>query len=301
MLDGEHIGALSLDLWKVKREAGPDTRCDRRLQRFRIAVAARAWLFWERSRRGEGVMRVWSVLALMVSLAGCVQAVSLPPLPPAQGQSAPLTTAERAKVQAEGQRKALMFMDAVRKVQPVATDLCRQKAIAHNCQFQIVIDPRLGLQANAYQTLDRLNRPVIALTLALIDDARDTDEIAFVMGHEAAHHILGHLALQDQTARAAAKVAGEAAMAAGASAAQVRRAQEQGAESSTLGYSKNLELQADALGAEIAYRAGFNPLRGAAFFDRLPEPHRGSHSTHPDNRTRKALVAKVMARLRRGG
>jgi predicted Zn-dependent protease len=246
-------------------------------------------------------MRVWSVLALVLTLAGCVQPASLPPLPPAPGQSAPRSAAESAKLQAEGKRKALMFIEAAQKMQPVATQICRQKHIARNCQFQIVIDPRPGLPANAYQTLDTLQRPVIALTLALLADARDADEIAFVMGHEAAHHILGHLALQDQTARAAAQAAGDEAAALGASAAQVRRAQEQGAARSTLGYSKQFELQADALGAEIAYRAGFNPLRGAAFFDRLPEPHRGTKSTHPDNRTRKALVAKVMARLRRLG
>jgi Zn-dependent protease with chaperone function len=246
-------------------------------------------------------MRVWSVLALMLSLAGCVQPASLPPLPPAQGQSAPLTATERAKLQAEGKRKALMFIEAEQKMRPVATQVCRQKGIARNCQFQIVIDPRPGLPANAYQTLDTLQRPVIALTLALLADARDSDEIAFVMGHEAAHHILGHLDKQDQSARAAAKAAGAEAAALGATTAQVRQAEEQGATRSTLGYSKQFELEADALGAEIAYRAGFNPLRGAAFFDRLPEPHRGKKSTHPDNRTRKALVAKVMVRLRRGG
>ena len=89
------------------------------------------------------------------------------------------------------------------------------------------------------------------------------------------------------------------AAAAGATAAQVRKAQAQGSAKSALGYSKSFELEADALGAEIAYRAGFNPLRGAGFFDRLPEPHRGGQSTHPDNRTRKAVVAKVMVRLRR--
>ncbi|MGV8955889.1 MAG: M48 family metalloprotease, partial [Cypionkella sp.] len=253
------------------------------------------------ARQDEVAMRFWFGLVMLLTLAGCVQPTSLPPLPPAKGQSAPLTEAQRAKVQTEGKRKVQMFLTAVDKVQPVATQVCRAKRIAQNCQFQIVIDPRVGLPANAYQTLDSRGRPVIALTLALLTEARDTDEIAFVMGHEAAHHILGHLALQDQSARAAAKSAGEAAVAAGLTSAEVRRAELRGAAQSTLGYSKAFELQADALGAEIAYRAGLNPLRGAAFFDRLPEPHRGSRSTHPDNRTRKALVAKVMARLRRGG
>mgnify|MGYP000217816990 FL=1 len=67
----------------------------------------------------------------------------------------------------------------------------------------------------------------------------------------------------------------------------------------TEGYSKLFELQADALGAEIALRAGFDPLLGAAFFDRLPQPHHGEASSHPDNRTRKALVAQTVQQLRR--
>ncbi len=241
-------------------------------------------------------MRFWSGLVLVLTVAGCVQTTALPPLPPPTHQATP---AQSAQISAEARVKAQMFVDAAAKVAPVATALCRSKGIAQNCQFRFVIDPRLGLPRNAYQTLDNRGHPIIALTLALVADARDTDEIAFVMGHEAAHHILGHLALQDQNARAAAQKAGDAAAAAGASAEQVRKVQAQTAAKTTLGYSKSFELQADALGAEIAYRAGFNPLRGAAFFDRLPEPHRGRHSTHPDNRTRKALVAKVMARLRR--
>lgn len=244
-------------------------------------------------------MRVWSVLVMLLSLAGCVQPRSLPPLPPAAGQSSGVSVAKLAQVKAEANLKAQMFLAAADKIEPVSRRLCREKAIAQNCQFVFVIDPRLGLPRNAYQTLDNRGRPVIALTLALVADARDTDEIAFVMGHEAAHHILGHLAQQEKTSRAAAKAAGDVAAAAGATAAQVRRAQVQGSAKSALGYSKSFELEADALGAEIAYRAGFNPLRGAGFFDRLPEPHRGRQSTHPDNRTRKALVAKVMVRLQR--
>lgn len=244
-------------------------------------------------------MRVWSFLAVLVALAGCVQPATSPQLPPATGQTAAASAAKMAEVKAEARVKAQMFVDAAEKIAPMSQQMCREKAIVANCQFLFVIDPRLGLPRNAYQTLDNRGRPVIALTLALVADARQTDELAFVMGHEAAHHILGHLAQQEETSRSAAKVAGDEAAAAGASAAQVRKAQEDGAAKAALGYSQAFELQADALGAELAYRAGFNPLRGAAFFDRLPQPHRGRKSTHPDNRTRKALVAKVVARLQR--
>ena len=48
-------------------------------------------------------------------------------------------------------------------------------------------------------TLQAQGRPVIFFTLGLIADARNSDELAFVLGHEAAHHIAGHLAASNPT------------------------------------------------------------------------------------------------------
>lgn len=242
-------------------------------------------------------MRLWQILALALTLSGCVQEAALQPLPPAKGPGMQTSAALESRARA----KVLLFQQAAQNLEPVAEALCQARHIARNCRFQMVVDPRLGLPPNAYQTLDARGRPVVAMTLALLADARNEDEIAFVLGHEAAHHILGHLAQQASSAMAAAKAAGEAAAAKGATLAEIRKAQAAGAAAGSLVYAKDLELQADALGAEIAYRAGFNPLRGAAYFDRLPEPGRGFRNTHPGNHTRKALVAKVVARLRRTG
>ena len=204
-----------------------------------------------------------------------------------------------AQAKAEGKRKAQMFLQTVAAVAPVAKEICLEKQIVGNCDFQIFVDPRLRLPENAYQTVDYSGRPLIGFTLALLSDARDADEIAFVMGHEAAHHILGHLAQQAQTAQRAAQAAAVTAADQGQSRRQIRTAQRAAALAATEGYSKLFELQADALGAEIALRAGFDPLLGAAFFDRLPQPHHGEASSHPDNRTRKALVAQTVQQLRR--
>ena len=238
-------------------------------------------------------MRNGLALALVLMLAGCGQAPGV-----TEPQDRALA-AQTARAKADGKIKAQMFLQTVAAVEPVATQICREKQIVSNCDFQIFVDPRLQLPENAYQTLDYRGRPVIGFTLALLSDARDADEIAFVMGHEAAHHILGHLAQQDLNAHVAAQAAGAAAAAQGQGRRQIRAAQTAAAAAATEGYSKLFELQADALGAEIALRAGYDPLRGAAFFDRLPQPHHGGPSSHPDNRTRKALVAQTVKRLRR--
>lgn len=238
-------------------------------------------------------MRIWRAAALALTLAGCVQSAS----PIAAPNAA--RAAEMAQAKAEGKRKAQMFLQTVAAVAPVAKEICLEKQIVGNCDFQIFVDPRLRLPENAYQTVDYSGRPLIGFTLALLSDARDADEIAFVMGHEAAHHILGHLAQQAQTAQRAAQAAAVTAADQGQSRRQIRTAQRAAALAATEGYSKLFELQADALGAEIALRAGFDPLLGAAFFDRLPQPHHGEASSHPDNRTRKALVAQTVRQLRR--
>jgi predicted Zn-dependent protease len=62
-------------------------------------------------------------------------------------------------------------------------------------------------------------------------------------------------------------------------------------------YSKEYELEADALGAEIAFAAGYDPLRGAAYFDRIPDPGDRFLGTHPANARRKEVVRAVVARL----
>jgi predicted Zn-dependent protease len=62
-------------------------------------------------------------------------------------------------------------------------------------------------------------------------------------------------------------------------------------------YSKQFELEADALGTVLTARAGFDPLKGAEFFFRIPEPGNGFLSTHPPNEARLAVVQEVAATI----
>ncbi|MDB5664584.1 MAG: Peptidase [Cypionkella sp.] len=240
------------------------------------------------------------VLAAVV-LAGCVQPVAYPAPPQARGAVTEVTvlTQPQAVGALLGPRgAALNFLTVVGQVEPVAEAYCRAHRVAQRCDFQIVIDDRPGQSANAFQTVDRAGRPVIAFSLALIADARNADEIAFVLGHEAAHHILGHIPKQEQSALSGAMMAGILAAAAGAGQSEVEQAQKVGAGLATRRFSKDYELQADAIGAEITFHAGFDPMRGTGFFDRLPDPGDDFLGTHPGNSERKAVVAAVVAGLR---
>lgn len=222
----------------------------------------------------------------LVLLSACTVAVAPQPVAmPAPGAVLPQAQAERN------------FVAAVNAVQPVAEALCRAETRGIPCEFRIVIDDRPGLPPNAFQTLDRAGRPIIGFTPALIYQARNVDEIAFVMGHEAAHHILGHIPIAQQSATTGALVAGVMASLGGADAAGIRAAQDIGATLGARRYSKGFELEADALGAEIAWRAGFDPLLGSAFFDRLPDPGDQFLGSHPPNAERSAVVRRVVAGL----
>lgn len=192
---------------------------------------------------------------------------------------------------------ARTFVQVVRTVEPVAERECRARTIGVNCDFTIVVDDRDDQPANAYQTVDRSGHPVLAFTLALIADVANADELAFVMGHEAAHHIAGHIERQQQNAIAGAVIAGSVAVLLGGGADAVESAQRNGAAVGARTYSKDFELEADALGTVITARAGYDPLRGAQFFSRIPDPGDRFLGTHPPNSQRFDVVRRTVAGL----
>lgn len=230
---------------------------------------------------------ICAVLTLAV-LAAC-ETAPVGQLPaPSASSSAPTQSAKQA---------ARSFVQVVQTVEPVAEQECRARTNGVNCDFNIVVDDRANQPANAYQTVDRRGRPIVAFTLALIADARNADELAFVLGHEAAHHIAGHITRQQQNAAAGAVIFTGLATLAGGGAEAVRSAQQLGAQVGARSYSKEFELEADALGTIITKRAGYNPIRGAEFFTRIPDPGDKFLGTHPPNAARIDIVRKTAAGL----
>ena len=228
-----------------------------------------------------------SAALLAAALLAACAAPPPAPLPPAAGSS-----------RADAARAAGNFLAVVAAVEPAAERECRARAPRLDCDFRILVDDRPDQPPNALQTLDSAGRPVIVFTPALIAEARNRDELAFVLGHEAAHHISGHLARTRGNAMAGALVLGTIAALGGAPADNIRAAQDLGAAVGARTYSKDFELEADALGTIIAWRAGFDPARGAEFFARLPDPGNRFLGTHPPNAARRATVLQTLAVLR---
>lgn len=233
-------------------------------------------------------------LAFLATLGACTPIAVQTSQPPPALQPAAAPVPPRVS-----QRQAVAnFEFVVDRLEPVAEQYCRARSEQVNCNFQIVVDDRPGGGVNAFQTLDRSGRPIIGFTIPLIAEARNRDELALVMAHEAAHHIRGHIARQQQNAALGGLLVGALAGALGASdAASIESAQRLGATVGGRSYSKEFELEADALGARIAAAAGFDPLRGAAFFQRIPDPGNRFLGTHPPNAERLRTVQRVAAGL----
>ena len=185
------------------------------------------------------------------------------------------------------------FAQVVSRVEPLAESFCRDSGRPLNCDFEIIVDARNPKNVNAFQTLRKNGRPLIVFTQALIDSTQNDDELAFVLGHEIAHHLEGHLQRQYQSARAGAILLGWITAIMGASANKVQSAQRIGAGIGARTYSKEFELEADRLGALIAIRSGYNAVRGAAFFARLPDPGDQFLGSHPPNAARIETVRRV--------
>lgn len=231
-------------------------------------------------------------LVLMFVLAGCVSTVE----GPRPGQPAP-TQPAASEIETPTAAEVQRFQSVVARVEPVAERLCRQQAPNLNCDFRIVVDDRPNQPANAYQSLDDNGRPVLAFNLAMIAEVRNRDELAFVMGHEAAHHIEGHLPRKQQNAAAGALLLGGLAAITGASSNVIDSAVDIGGSVGARTYSKDYELEADALGTVITRRAGYDPVRGAEFFTRIPDPGDRFLGTHPPNAQRIDTVRRVNAGL----
>ena len=239
-----------------------------------------------------------------LATAGLLAACTAAPIPqpgPVGGQPgpapAPASRPDQRSNTLSTAQAARAFVSVVRTVEPVAERECRARTSGVNCDFNIVVDDRPNQPANAYQTVDRAGRPVIAFTLGLISDARNADELAFVLGHEASHHIAGHIGRQQQNAVAGAVIFAGLATLSGGNASAVESAQRLGAQVGARSYSKNFELEADALGTVITARAGYDPLRGAEFFARIPDPGDKFLGTHPPNASRLDTVRRTAAGL----
>lgn len=274
----------------------------------------------------RGLMRRAALTGLSaLMLAGCGTTYAVPVASDTQtGQADAMFAAaaeQGAGTQVSEQLAMTRYARVVARVEPVAEEVCRREMAAlgdFDCDVRIQIDREMD-ERNAYQTYDDRKRPTIAFTVPMIRDARNEDELAFVLGHEVGHHVGQHIRKQQQQAVAGAlimaAVTGYAQASAsqanpyrytGGDSAEMERNMALGMQAGHMAYSQTYELEADVIGTYIARTAGYDPVKGAQFFAR-PEAKRHQDGTlsfwgtHPPDRKRLATVIAADAALERDG
>ncbi|HZX30784.1 MAG TPA: M48 family metallopeptidase [Rhodocyclaceae bacterium] len=134
----------------------------------------------------------------------------------------------------------------------------------------------------------------IAFYTGLIDGLKLTDdEIAIVMGHEVAHALREHsraqMAKNGFTHGTASILSGLVANTKYGGLAQLGL--KEGANLLTLKFSRDDETEADAVGLDLAARAGYDPRAGVTLWQKMTGANRGSAppawlSTHPPGNDR---------------
>jgi len=240
-----------------------------------------------------GKLRLTLMLGLLMTAGACVEPET-PKDPPKSKTIVSNKTLGTAATAPQGSVKPSgRLASVIRRIEPIGEKICLQTSGVAQCNFTMVVDPTETKIMNAYQSMDNQGRPLIVITKALADKARNSHELALVVGHEMAHHIEGHLEKRQSSAMTGALIFGLIAGAAGAGQTGLDVAIDIGGTVGARAYSKNHELEADYLGAQIAEMAGYDARVGVKFFTQIPDPGQKFLGTHPAHKDRVRIVNEV--------
>ena len=259
-----------------------------------VGVAGRVSMR-SRSLTGKGLV---TVLALMLAVQPVLLAATTEPQLPDPGK-APLSRQQQDQL-------GLQAMAQVYKQMPVLPDSnpVTQYVQGLGRKLQTVIPPDRSWpyqfhvipqkEINAFA----LPGGPIFINIGTIQAAADEAQLAGVMAHEMSHVYMQHSAKQMSKAMWTELLAGIAGAVAGDSGLGnlARVGIQFGAGTILMRYSRKDEAQADAVGAIIAYKAGYNPKAMADFFTTLEKKYGNGGlqwlSDHPNPGNRQAAVEK---------
>jgi beta-barrel assembly-enhancing protease len=142
----------------------------------------------------------------------------------------------------------------------------RQITAISGCQSDVEIVPGRRLNAHA-------DGEIVQLSSAVVDEARNDDELSFLIAHELAHNILEHPQKLERGKRSTGRI-------------------------------RETEIEADRMALSLMKRAGFDHHAAARFWARFgAKTGYGifSDGTHMRTKPRVAFLEQVAASLDRGG
>lgn len=249
-----------------------------------------------------------ALVGLALAVAGCTTPADLPDASASHGSQAEdlYQTAQYQNTGKLSRGAALArFKRVMPRVRRAGVAYCRTHYAGGNtalCNVDIGIDTKLK-QPNAYFTFQN-GRPVVRMSVPLLQESGSDDEVAFVMGHEYGHMLGQHIQKSVRQAQVGAILLGALTAAAGGDVSAVEASMDLGAAVGGRAYSQDYELESDILGTRIAYAAGYDPVKGLQFFTRnAKKGARGQGSfwsTHPPDRRRVATVLAEVERIKAG-
>lgn len=174
--------------------------------------------------------------------------------------------------------------------------LCRDLGKANEkCQFKVILDPsEHSLNAHA----DGQN---VVIYPAMVDFAKNDNHLAFVIAHEFAHNIMGHVDAQTQNVTLGTVFGAMADLAAGATGVGTDAFSTIGSRQGAIRYSSSFEAEADYVGLYILARAGFAIEQAPDFWRIMSQAQPDSiyiAQSHPTNPARTIAMGKTVAEIR---
>lgn len=254
-------------------------------------------------------------LCCLLLLAACAQPVTVKPT--ATPQEIALEAAAQEKFVMDEKAKGLVHglyeskpmaprLQAVAsRIAPASVELCRALKLVpdpRSCAYGI----RVKRSRNGEGT-DTLNAYAdgeqIYITSAMVRFADDDDQLAFIIAHEFAHNLMGHIDAKKQNLLVGMLIgaAADAVLASQGYNSGSASFMKAGAESGALVYSPEFEQEADYIGLYLMARAGYDFEDAPYFWRRMSVENQEAiyfTTTHPSNAERFVLMKKYIAEIK---
>ncbi len=204
----------------------------------------------------------------------------------------------RAKHRAAKRRLAMQerLLRVYDKVSAAAVPICSRLGIeGRSCVYEIEL-------AKPYSPLNAMaDGKKIIVTPAMMRFAKDDAELAYVLGHEYAHNMMGHVSMMRKNVTIGSVVGTLLDVVAGTQGVSTGGVlSEAGAHAGVLVHSTQMEAEADYIGLYITHHAGYALDKAPAFWRRMsnrdPEGIFMS-TTHPSNPERFVMLKKTIAEI----
>jgi predicted Zn-dependent protease len=180
------------------------------------------------------------------------------------------------------------------KVEAASQSLCHDMG-GKQCSFEVVLDTsEKGLNAHA-------DGQRVVVYPAMVDFATNDNQLAFVIAHEFAHSIMGHVAAQQKNVALGGILGTLGDALAGSQGYSTQGALGKiGAQQALLRYSPEFENEADYVGLYILARAGYDITQAPEFWRLMSIKTPNAiyrTTTHPTNPARTLSMQKTIAEI----